>query len=612
MSNSANQANQENPTNTQAHIEALLKNLPSLPGVYQMLGKQGRVLYVGKAKSLKNRVGSYFTKTIDHPKTRALVARIVDFQIIITRNETEALLLEQNLIKEHRPPYNVLLRDDKSYLYVFMSTDKYPRLSYGRGKARHKSGRFFGPFPQGQAAKDTLELMQKLFQVRQCENSFFKQRTRPCLQHQIKRCKAPCMQLVSEQEYAEDVQNTLKFLAGKSDGIQNGIVANMEAAAEKLDFEKAAYYRDQLTMLRQVQAKQAVFQVQGEADVIAITAQAGVVSVHVLTVRGGRVLGGKSFYPDVDASLPLAENLEAFIMSFYFQVTDDLPAEIIINTACDSAKAISEALSAHYEKKTSIKHKVREVRASWLAMAELNAENGLQTKLVMHKEITMRFQALNAALNKQIDRIECFDISHTMGEATIASCVVFDTGGMRKRDYRQYAIHGIQAGDDYAAMQQALSRRYKKQPLPDLLLIDGGKGQLSSAMAVMEELGLASQVFMVGVSKGEGRKAGLETLHFTDGSKANLANDAKALHLIQQVRDEAHRFAITKHRAKRDKRRSTSVLEVIPGLGEKRRRDLLNHFGGLQSVLSASEAEIAGVPGIGKVLAKTIYSSLHG
>lgn len=599
------------PEEKDKHIKSLLKNMPTLPGVYKMLGKHREILYVGKAKALKNRVSNYFIKTIEHPKTRALVARIHSIETIITRSETEALLLEQNLIKEHRPPYNVLLRDDKSYLYVFMSLDKYPRLAAGRGKRNHQEGRFFGPFPSAQSARETLELMQKLFLVRQCENTFFRQRTRPCLQYQIKRCRAPCVDLVSPEDYAQDVESTLKFLQGDSSELDSRIITKMEAAAESLDFEKAAIYRDQLTMLRDVQANQAVYTVRGEADVIAIAREAGMICVHVLTVRGGRVLGGKHFYPDLAVSDSLAENLADFLASFYFQVSDDLPQEIIINTQIPNVDALTNALKSHYQQTVEIKSRVRETRAQWLDIAVLNVNNALKTQLADYLEVHARFGQLEEILEKKIDRIECFDISHTMGEATIASCVVFDQGGMRKRDYRQYAIHDIQGGDDYAAMRQALTRRYKKQPLPDLLLIDGGKGQLNIAVEVMEVLGLLQDAFLVGVSKGEGRKAGLETLHFTDRDKISLPNDSKALHLIQQVRDEAHRFAITKHRAKRDKRRSTSVLEVIPGLGEKKRRMLLNHFGGIQGVLKASQEDLMTVTGIGEVLAKTIYKVLH-
>ncbi|GAB3236591.1 excinuclease ABC subunit UvrC [Psychrobacter pacificensis] len=599
-----------------ARLKHLIKNLPNLPGVYKMLGKNGDILYVGKAKSLKSRVNSYFAKTIDHPKTRALVARIHNIETIITRSETEALLLEQNLIKEYRPPYNVLLRDDKSYLYVFISADKpYPRLAYGRGKGNHQKGRFFGPFPSAHAAKETLVLMQKMFQMRQCTNTFFKQRQRPCLEYQIKRCRAPCVGLVSPEEYAEDVNNTIRFLKGDSSDIHSTLIEKMEGAAEALDFEKAVLYRDQLSMLREVQARQAVYTVQGEADVIAIASQAGMTCVNVLTVRGGRVLGGKNYFPDVDSSEPLADNLSAFITSFYFQVTDDLPAEIILSHEIPDQVAVSEALATHFGNKVVIKTNVREHRSEWLDLATLNTSNALKTKLGDYLELHARFGALKDVLaevtDRTIDRIECFDISHTMGEATIGSCVVFDQGGARRRDYRQYAIHDIQGGDDYAAMKQVLTRRYKKQPLPDLLLIDGGKGQLNIAKDVLTELGILNDTLLVSVAKGEGRKAGLEVLHFIDHEPLDLPMDSKALHLLMHIRDEAHRFAITAHRKKRDKRRSSSVLEVIPGLGEKRRRDLLNHFGGMQQLLGASQQELAGVQGIGPVLAKTVYKVLH-
>jgi excinuclease ABC subunit C len=597
-------------------LKHLIQRLPNLPGVYKMLGKNGDILYVGKAKSLKSRVNSSFSQTIDHPKTRALVARIHNIETIITRSETEALLLEQNLIKEHRPPYNVLLRDDKSYLYVFISADDpYPRLAYGRGKGNHQKGRFFGPFPSAHAAKETLVLMQKMFQMRQCTNTFFKQRKRPCLEYQIKRCRAPCVGLVSPEEYSEDVNNTIRFLKGDSSDIHSALIEKMESAAEALDFEKAVFYRDQLSMLREVQARQAVYTVEGEADVISIASQAGMTCVNVLTVRGGRVLGGKNYFPDVDSSEPLADNLSAFITSFYFQVTDDLPAEIILSHELPDQNAVSEALATHFGSKVVIKNKVREHRSEWLDLAKLNTNNALKTKLGDYLELHARFGALKDVLadvtDRTIDRIECFDISHTMGEATIGSCVVFDQGGSRRRDYRQYAIHDIQGGDDYAAMKQVLTRRYKKQPLPDLLLIDGGKGQLGIAKDVLTELGILGDTLLISVAKGEGRKAGLEVLHFIDHEPLDLPMDSKALHLLMHIRDEAHRFAITAHRKKRDKRRSSSVLEVIPGLGEKRRRDLLNHFGGMQQLLGASQQELAGVQGIGPVLAKTVYKVLH-
>lgn len=611
----------EIPTPTadrKARLDHLIKRLPNLPGVYKMLGKNGDIIYVGKAKSLKSRVNSYFAKTIDHPKTRALVQRIDNIETIITRSETEALLLEQNLIKLHRPPYNVLLRDDKSYLYVFISADKpYPRLAYGRGKGQHQKGRFFGPFPSAHAAKQTLLMMQKMFMVRQCTNAFFTQRQRPCLEYQIKRCKAPCVGLVSPEEYADDVNNTIRFLKGEGTDLQVKLVGKMEQAAEDMNFEQAALYRDQLSMLREVQAKQAVYTVKGEADIIAIASQAGITCVHVMNVRNGQVLGGNNYFPDVDSENDIADNLSEFVSSFYFQVSDDLPEELIINHELPDQTAMTEALTETFGKKVTIKTKVREQRSEWLTLAQMNANNALQTKLGDYLEVKSRFNALNEVLKealqgKSLDRIECFDISHTMGEATIASCVVADQGGLRKRDYRQYAIHGITGGDDYAAMKQVLNRRYSKQPLPDLLLIDGGKGQLNMAKDVLSELGILTQTLLVGVAKGEGRKAGLEVLHFIDREPLDLPADSKALHLIMHIRDEAHRFAITAHRKKRDKRRSSSVLEAIPGLGEKRRRELLNHFGGLQQLLGASQDEIGQVNGIGKVMANTIYKVLHG
>ena len=644
-----------------ANIRAILANLTNLPGVYKMLGAHGELLYVGKAKNLKNRVSSYFVKTIDHPKTRALVARIVHLETIVVRSETEALLLEQNLIKQHRPPYNIMLRDDKSYLYVFVSSDKpYPRLAAGRGKGQHQAGKFFGPYPSATSARENMLVLQKLFMIRQCDNNFFAQRKRPCLQYQIKRCRAPCVGLVSPEDYAQDVAHTIRFLKGDTRELNQELVSKMEQAAEALRFEEAVFYRDRVGLLRDVQAQQAVYKVKGEADILAIAQQAGVICVQVMNVRNGRMLGGKAFFPDLasafqdvnvesksldiethtieatgiagqelatkgtttldnDSLSPIAPKINAteqlgymlseFMASFYFQFADELPEELIVNVALPDADSLEQGLKQHFGQRVQIKNKVRETRAEWLELAVMNAENALHARLSNHLELRERFAILQRLVERSIDRIECFDISHTMGESTVASCVVFDQGGARKRDYRQFDIKDITPGDDYAAMRQALTRRYKKNPLPDLLLIDGGKGQLNMAKEVMVDLGL--DAFMIGVSKGEGRKPGLETLHFTDGHKIQLDGDNKALHLIQQIRDEAHRFAITKHRAKRDKKRGGSVLEVIPGLGPKRRRDLLTHFGGIQGVLKASEHDLGLVPGFGKALARTVYKVLH-
>ena len=595
--------------NARDNIEKILAHMTTLPGVYRMLGKEGELLYVGKAKNLKNRVSSYFVKTIEHPKTQALVARIYDIETLIVRSETEALLLEQNLIKLHRPPYNIMLRDDKSYVYIFISSDKpYPRIAAGRGKGKHQAGKFFGPYPSAYNARDTLVTLEKLFNVRQCENSYFAQRKRPCLQYQIKRCSAPCVGLISPEDYQEDVKNSIRFLQGDTKELNQELIAKMEIAAEALEFEKAVFYRDRMGLLRDVQAQQAIYKVKGEADILAIAYHAGVTCVQIMHIRNGKMLGGKSYFPDMQGD-DLGQMLSDFMANFYFQVADEVPTELIINTALPNTSELEQALQQQFAKKVQIKHKVRETRAEWLELANMNVQHAIKGQLANHFELNERFHQLEQVLGRPVDRIECFDISHTMGEATIASCVVFDSGGARKRDYRQFAIEDITGGDDYAAMRQALTRRYKKAMLPDLLLIDGGKGQLHMAMQVMQDLGL--EAFMVGVSKGEGRKPGLETLHFTDGTKIQLPEDHKALHLIQQVRDEAHRFAITKHRAKRDKRRGGSVLEVIPGLGPKRRRDLLTHFGGIQGVLKASEKEMMLVPGLGAVMARIIYKILH-
>ncbi|STZ56492.1 Excinuclease ABC subunit C [Moraxella lacunata] len=601
------------------HLTQLLKNLPNLPGVYKMLGKSGEILYVGKAKSLKSRVNNYFAKTIDHPKTVALVARICDIEIIITRSESEALLLEQNLIKQHRPPYNIILRDDKSYLYLFISKDKFPRLAVGRGKGNHAEGRYFGPYPSANSAKEAVLLLQKLFMLRNCTNTVFANAKRPCLEHQIKRCTAPCVGLISQIDYDDNVGQALDFLNGKTGELQAMLAQKMHESAENMHFEQAVFYRDRLAMLSDITARQAVYRVgdDSSADVFAIADKNGLTVVHVLTVRGGKVLGGKNYFPDdVGVFDTPAERLERFLLSFYLEVSDDLPKEIIINEMMDDKDTVAELLHDEFGKKCLIKDKVQKHRREWQELAILNAHNALTAKLSDFNELNERFvamqQVLGAVSDRAINRIECFDISHTMGELAVGSCVVFDSRGARKRDYRQYAIHDVVGGDDYGAMRQVLTRRYAKHPLPDLLLIDGGKGQLNVAKEVLTELGKLDDTLLISVAKGEGRKAGLEVLHFLEHEPIDLPMDSKALHLIMHIRDEAHRFAITAHRKKRDKARGASVLEVIPNLGAKRRRDLLAHFGGIQQLLGASESEIASVKGIGKVLAGTIYKSLHG
>ena len=603
-----------------AKIPTILAALPHLAGVYKMLGEQGNVLYVGKAKSLKNRVSSYFQKNITHPKTQALVSKICDIELIITHSETEALLLEQNLIKNLKPPYNILLKDDKSYPYLVVSlAEEFPQIYWQRGKKLLGTGnRLFGPYPNSKAVFDALLLLQKVFQVRQCDAATFKHRDRPCMQYQIKRCRAPCVGLVSREDYQYDVQNTLRFLEGKSTEVQQKIVQQMEDASAQLQFEQAAFYRDQLATLRQIQAQQSVYCEQGEADVFALLIDKGVVCIQVLYVRGGRVLGSKSYF------LPTTHEQEndimvEFLSVFYWQQERDLPKEILLNYPIDAQdnQALTDAFLESYGNKILIKTRVKEQRTAWLNLAQLNAQEAIKAHIQTKLQVSTRLQALQSLLQlSQIpQRIECFDISHLQGEATVASCVVYDAQGAKKRDYRHYAIKNVTAGDDYAAMEQAIRLRFKRvdsdSPIPDVLLIDGGKGQLDRVLHTLASLNLSFSMCVLAISKGEGRKAGLETLHFSDGQIMQLASDDVAFHLLQYIRDEAHRFAITKHRAKRDKARQSSPLEAIPNLGAKRRRALLQHFGGLQGVINASVQELAVVSGIGVNLAQSIYDILH-
>ncbi len=606
-----------------APVRAQLKTLPLAPGIYRMLAADGSVLYVGKAKVLKNRVSSYFLKNVASPKTRALVERIHAIEITITASETEALLLEQTLIKSLKPPYNILLRDDKSYPYVFLSEgEAWPRLAFHRGSKQQK-GRYFGPFPSSTAVRDSLSLLQKLFMVRQCEDSTFRNRERPCLQYQIRRCRAPCVGYISAEDYRRDVENTRLFLEGRNEEVTDNLIARMSMASEALDFEQAAVYRDQLAALRRVQEQQFVLKDIGSADVFGVAAQPGGVCLQVLYVRDGRVLGTKAWQPALFGETEVVDILSEFLPSFYLQAGleggggRDLPREIILPVELPDAAVLVEAIRSQYGREVEIKSRVRETRAAWLEMAQRNAEAGLAAGLANRSHIARRFADLQQVLglDEPVQRMECFDISHTMGEATVASCVVFDGQGPKKSDYRRFNIEGITPGDDYAAMQQALTRRYSRLvkgegALPDILFIDGGKGQLAQAVAVMQELAVSS-VLLVGIAKGEGRKPGLETLHFADGHSLSLNADSPALHLIQHIRDEAHRFAITGHRERRQKARTTSSLESIPGVGPTRRRALIQHFGGLQEVRRASARDLATVPGISETLAQAIHAALH-
>ena len=597
---------------------AFLATCSGRPGVYRMFDEAGKLLYVGKASNLKKRLASYFRKTGLAPKTAALVARIAQVETTIVANETEALLLEQTLIKEWRPPYNILLRDDKSYPYVLLSSGDFPRLGIHRG-AKKEKGRYFGPYPSAGAIRESLALLQKTFLVRQCEDSYFKNRTRPCLQYQIKRCKAPCVGLVEPAEYAEDVRHSVMFLEGRSNALADELSAAMEKAAMALEFERAAELRDQVALLRRVQDQQSMEGGSGDVDVVAAIVNPGGACVHLISVRGGRVLGSKNFFPQVGIEEEGGAVLVAFLAQYYLANHErELPGELIVNHAHDDLPTVAAAIAELRSCEVAISHRVRATRARWQQLAVTNAEQALGARLANRQHVAARFEALAEALDlaEVPQRLECYDISHSSGEATVASCVVFGSEGPLKSDYRRFNIEGVTAGDDYAAMHQALMRRFGRLKdgegkLPDILLVDGGKGQMAMAREVLQELAVPDLI-LLGVAKGVTRKPGLETLYLNDAEhEFTLPADSPALHLIQQIRDEAHRFAITGHRARRGKARRTSSLEEVAGVGPKRRRDLLKHFGGLQELNRASIDEIAKAPGISKKLAESIYAALH-
>lgn len=605
-------------TTTDFDASAFLRTCTQHPGVYRMFSADQQLLYIGKAKNLKNRLSSYFKSTVSAPKTAALVAKIANIELTITANETEALLLEQTLIKQWRPPYNILLRDDKSYPYVIVSSNTFPRLGIHRG-SKKTPGKYFGPYPSSTAIRESLSLLQKTFKVRQCEDSFYNNRSRPCLQYQIKRCKAPCVGLVAAEEYAEDVRHSIMFLEGRSNALTDELTRNMEQAAEQLEYEKAAAARDQIALLRRVQDQQSMENGHGNVDIIAASVTPGGASVHVISVRDGRVLGSNNFFPQVAIEEESADVLAAFTAQYYLTQNDrDFPSELIVSSDHPDWPAIAAAIAQQSGHTLGIRHRVRGTRARWQQMAMTNAEQALQARLANRMQMSARFNALAKALDlsQPLAHLECFDISHSSGEATVASCVVFGPEGPRKSDYRLYNIEGVTAGDDYAAMRQVLYRRLSTAlenngKLPDVLLVDGGKGQLNMAREVFAELKI-TQVLLLGVAKGVTRKAGFETLYINDSAtQLNLPDHSPALHLIQHIRDEAHRFAITGHRARRGKARRTSALEGITGVGPKRRRELLKYFGGLQELSRASAEEIAKTPGISKTLAESIYTALH-
>lgn len=597
-------------------FKPFLKTLTTLPGVYRMLDECGQVLYVGKARNLRQRVSSYFRENHASAKTRSLVTHIHAIEVTITHTETEALLLESTLIKEHQPRYNILLRDDKGYPYIHISEGDFPRLSLYRG-AKRAMGRYFGPYPNANAVRDTLNLLQKIFRLRQCEDVFFHNRSRPCLQYQIKRCTAPCVGLIDHEDYQQRLGDTVLFLEGKSGQVIAALVERMETAATALNFEAAAVYRDQIAELRQIQQRQHVENADGDADVIACAARGGTACVQVFVFRDGRLLGNRAFFPRLPEEEDTATVQTAFLAQYYLD--KDVPAEILIRPEPLEAALLARTFSERAGRRVTITTNVRGERARWLEMAAHNAEHALAARLSDRTGVRRRLDALREALGfeSELSRLECFDISHTRGEATVAACVVFDADGPRKSDYRRYNINGITPGDDYAALHQALTRRYARletegSRLPDIVFVDGGKGQLAQAEEVLEALRITG-VMVIGIAKGPERKPGLETLYlFEENRPIILPADSAALHLVQQIRDEAHRFAITGHRQRRAKARTTSTLDDIPGIGPKRRQALLKQFGGLKQLSRVGVEDISQVNGINAELAQRIYDAFHG
>lgn len=617
---------------TEFDPQDFLKTLTNQPGVYRMLNAEQVVIYVGKAKDLKKRVASYFRQNIPHGKTRQLVSHITNVEITVTQTETEALILENNLIKQYLPKYNVLLRDDKSYPFILLTGHKHPRIQMHRG-ARKVKGDYFGPYPSAGAVYESLKLMQKIFSVRQCEDSFYKARSRPCLQYQLKRCSAPCVGKINDDEYAKEVELAKLFLKGKSQDVINSLVEAMEEASTTLNFELAAKYRDQIQVLRKVQEQQYVSGLSDELDVVGFHYQNGIAVVHMLFIRDHKILGSKNFFPKLPKNAEAVEIMQSFILQYYLnaQMRDKIPKEIIIadlsalEQACESQEqpmldieALNEVLCATAEHKVVLKTISRGEKLRYLMLANKNAKIAVTTMLSSKTATKKRYDLLNGFLQRDepIMRMECFDISHISGQQTIGSCVVFNDEGPHKSEYRRYNIEGITPGDDYAAMDFALAKRYNKvseeHKIPDVIFIDGGKGQLARAETYFEDWQHQKQPMLIGVAKGTSRKPGLETLVFEGGMKeVALPADSPALHLIQHIRDEAHRFAITGHRNKRAKVKNTSTLQEISGIGPKRRQALLKYLGGLQGILNASVDELTKVPGISPQQAQNVFDSLH-
>ncbi|MGB5625383.1 MAG: excinuclease ABC subunit UvrC [Woeseiaceae bacterium] len=598
-------------------VKPFLRSLTHRPGVYLMLNARHKVIYVGKARDLKKRVSSYFNRTQDAAKTVAMMEQVARVEVTVANTEAEALILEYSLIKRHKPRYNVLLRDDKSYPYIYASTDsRFPRLKFHRG-ARRGKGRYFGPYPSTRAVRTTLKELEKLFLIRNCTDSFFSNRTRPCLQYQIKRCTAPCVGLISEQQYRDDIDAAIQFLDGKNQTVVDTFVRRMEQAAATQDYEQAARFRDRISRLKEIEARQLVKRSDNkDLDILGFASNGAIHCVTILFIRNGSLIGSRDHFPRLPGETDRQKILNAFVAQYY--LGRDAPAEIIIELDIDDAELLQQTLTQRVGHKVVIRSRVRGDRARWLQMARTNAEQGLTLKAASNATIRRQFAALAEVLGLEDapQRLECFDVSHTSGEATVASCVVFNTAGPMKSDYRRFNLSPAAAGDDYGAMRDALRRRYARVkkgevPMPDVLFVDGGKGQLAEAMTILAELEL-DWLTVVAVAKGRARRSGAERL-FRPGSDKplELPADSQALLLIQQIRDEAHRFAITGHRQRRAKARTTSRLEQIPGLGPKKRRELLRQFGGLQGVMGAGVDDLVQVHGISRALAETIYNDLH-
>ncbi len=600
--------------------QAFLAAVSQQAGVYRMYDVQQTVIYVGKAKHLKKRLASYFRKDVGSNKTQALVKQISAIDVTVTHTEGEALLLENNYIKKYQPKYNILLRDDKSYPYLLITEHEHPKLGLHRG-GRKVKGEYFGPYPTVGAVWESLRLMQKLFPIRQCEDSYYRARSRPCLQYQLGRCSAPCVNKISATDYQQQVDLAKMFLKGKNSEVIAHLVEKMEMASQELAFEKAAKYRDQISTLRKVQQQQHVSGVAAEMDVVGISRIKSQACIHLLFIRDHKILGSKSYFPSIPTDTSDGEIIQAFINQHYFSQdikSGKIPKEVVLPCVIDNLDETANLLSDQAQHEVKLSYKVRSERAQYIRLANTNAENALVTKNSHKESLQARFVALNEVfeLDNGINRIECFDISHTMGQQTIASNVVFNQEGPLKSDYRRYNVHGITPGDDYAAMAFAFNKRYGKltneDNLPDIIFVDGGKGQLAKAEQFFAELNLNKTPLLVGVAKGESRKPGLETLILAGSHQLiSLPGNSPALHLVQHIRDESHRFAIAGHRAKRQKESKKSALESIPGIGAKKRQALLKYLGGLQEVNQADKSTLAKVPGISSILAQTIYDALH-